>query len=225
MRELRLARNTHGEHTVDLCERCHGLWFDRHESVQLGAGAILELFEAVHAAPSPARSGLPARLPCPRCGIALADTHDLQRNTRFRYWRCPRGHGRFTPFVQFLREKDFIRPLSRAEVERLRAQVTSVRCSGCGAGVELARDMVCAYCRAPIEMLDPDAAARTLESLAATGARGRHIDLERLADALLLRPVRPAGSGQAFDTTAPSAMGLDLVAFGIGSLLAWAAPD
>jgi hypothetical protein len=216
MRGLALARNTHGEHTVDLCERCHALWFDRHESAQLGPAAILELFEAVHAAPPPARTGLPTRLPCPRCGIALADTHDLQRSTRFRYWRCPRGHGRFTPFVQFLREKDFMRPLSRQEVERLRAQVASVRCTGCGASVELARDMVCGYCRSPVEMLDPEAAARTLATLA-EARHGRSVDVDRLADALLTAPAVERGANRT--------IGLDLLALGIGALVDWAHPD
>jgi hypothetical protein len=35
---------------------------------------------------------------------------------RFSYWRCPDEHGRLTPFFQFLREKQFVRSLTPAEL-------------------------------------------------------------------------------------------------------------
>ena len=55
-----------------------------------------------------------APLPCPRCETVLTLTQDLQHTTRFSYYRCRYGHGRLTPFFQFLREKNFIRPLDAA---------------------------------------------------------------------------------------------------------------
>jgi len=185
MRALVLGRKPHGKCVVDLCEGCHALWLDTHESVQLTPGAIVSLFREVSAAGLPMRRGLPAALRCPRCKAALAQPHDLRHSTRFSYWRCGKGHGRFTPFVQFLREKDFIRPLTPAELERLKAQVRTIRCSGCGAPVDLQRDMVCSFCRAPIEALDPAAVGDTLKSLSNAEARRTTIDVDALADAVI----------------------------------------
>ncbi len=165
MRAVAVARTPHGECDVDLCDRCHALWFDAFESAQLAPAAILALFREVARAPDPSRRALPSSMRCPRCRSMLANTQDLRHDTRFGYWRCPKGHGRLTPFVQFLREKAFIRPLSQQELARLKEHVRSIRCSGCGASVELARDMVCRYCGVPVEALDPDALARTVAAL------------------------------------------------------------
>jgi ssDNA-binding Zn-finger/Zn-ribbon topoisomerase 1 len=154
MRARMLERMPHGQASIDLCDGCGGMWFDQHESLQLTPGATLELFREVAAVKLPTSRATPARLPCPRCSAPLAETQDLQRTTRFRYWRCGRGHGRYTPYLQFLLEKNFIRPLSPAEFERLKGQVKSVRCSGCGAAVDLERSATCSYCRVPIVALD-----------------------------------------------------------------------
>jgi len=191
MRALVLERKPHGECVVDLCDGCHALWLDTHESVQLTPGAIVSLFREVNAAGAPTRRGLPATLQCPRCRASLAQTRDLRHSTRFSYWRCAKGHGRFTPFVQFLREKDFIRPLTPAELERLKAHVRTIRCSGCGAPIDLARDMVCSFCRAPVEALDPAAVATTLKSLGEAEAKRTTIDVDALADAIIASNRRP----------------------------------
>ena len=62
----------------------------------------------------------------------------MQRNTRFEYLRCPNGHGRLTTFVEFLKEKDFIRPLSARQIAELRESLQTINCSSCGAAVDLA---------------------------------------------------------------------------------------
>jgi len=211
MRVLVLGRKAHGEVAVDLCHECHALWFDAHESVQLTPGAIVTLFREVHGAPAPARRALPASMQCPRCRATLAQTHDLRHSTRFSYWRCPKGHGRFTPFVQFLREKDFIRPLTQPEIERLKAHIRTIRCSGCGAPVDLAREMVCGFCRAPVEALDPAAVPATLDALDKAEARRQHVDVDALADAILdaHRTPRPAASSSAATTSG------DLISAGV----------
>jgi len=196
MRPLALEQLPHGELVVDLCARCRALWFDAFESVRLTAGATLALFEAVRAAEAPAHVEQRA-LACPRCRTGLVETRDLRHTTRFVYWRCPRGHGRFTPFVQFLREKDFLRPLGPREVERLRLQVRSVRCTGCGAPVDLSRDARCRYCAAPIEAFDADAAAATVRELASSARAA--IDVDRLADALLGGGARGSRDGTPVD--------------------------
>jgi hypothetical protein len=184
MRQVVLGRKLSGDAVVDLCVPCHLLWFDAFESVQLTPGGTLALFEAIRDGATADRRPVPSRLGCPRCAAPLAFTQDLQRTTRFTYHRCPRGHGRLTPFVQFLREKDFIRPLPPADIARLAAQVKVIRCSGCGAPVDLARDPACGHCGAPIAVLDPDAVARTVGALKDAEAKRTTIDVEALMDGL-----------------------------------------
>jgi endogenous inhibitor of DNA gyrase (YacG/DUF329 family) len=150
---------------LDLCEHCHGIWFDRRESLRLTPGATVRLFEIIHdAPPAPATPSAPKRS-CPRCQDPLVETSDRQRNTPFRYWRCGRGHGRYITFFDFLREKEFIRPLDAAQLEALRQHARSVNCSNCGAPIDLRTASRCTYCRTPLSMLDFAQVERTLERL------------------------------------------------------------
>lgn len=165
MRSLALARAPLAPISIDLCDDCQAIWFDATESQQLTPGAVIELFRAIGSSQATHREAYPALLPCPRCTTPLSFTQDLQHTTRFTYYRCRHGHGRFTPFVQFLREKNFIRPLDPKELERLRAVVTTVRCVSCGAPVPLDRSAVCPYCGAPVMLLDPDAVQQALDRL------------------------------------------------------------
>jgi Transcription factor zinc-finger len=205
-----LERTPHGEVVVDLCVRCHALWFDAFESVRLTPAATVALFEAVRAAEEPVRAELQS-LACPRCRAGLVETHDVRHTTRFVYWRCPRGHGRFTPFVQFLREKDFLRPLAPREIERLKVHVRTIRCTGCGAPVDLSRDARCAYCAGPIEAFDVGAAAATVRALEDRTAARARIDVDGLAEALL-------GAGASRPRAGHP---LDLVETGLRVLAAW----
>ncbi len=148
--------------TIDLCHSCGAFWFDADESLALTPGATLELFVAIGKQSRERRPpvGSPT---CPRCRQRLAQTSDMQRATRFSYWRCPADHGRFITFAEFLREKDFVRPLSAEELARLRASVKMVHCSSCGAPIDLERTSTCGYCRAPVSVLD----ARQVETIVA----------------------------------------------------------
>ena len=87
--------------------------------------------------------------------------------------------------MQFLLEKSFVRPLPPLELERLRAAVGTVRCNGCGAAIDLAKDPACRYCRAPVAVLDPDALAQTVAALSAAETARHHIDPVAMADALM----------------------------------------
>ena len=78
----------------------------------------------------------------------------MQRTTRFEYLRCPNGHGRLTSFFNFLREKDFIRPLTPQQITDLRHSLQAVNCSNCGAAVDLATGAACSHCGSPLSMLD-----------------------------------------------------------------------
>lgn len=186
MRRQVYPRKLMGTEDLDLCFDCQAIWFDAHESEQLTPGAVLDLFRAIEGgrgdgAPRP----LPATLRCVSCRDALALTHDIQRNNRFVYYRCPSGHGRFTTFLQFLREKNFVRSATPAEIERLRAAVAQVRCSSCGAPVDIASQAECPYCHAPIAILDPDAMRNALAEYSAAEAHDHKVDPQAALDALL----------------------------------------
>lgn len=149
---------------IDGCPICQVFWFDTYESLQLAPGAILRLFRLIgrHAS-AVQRPADTAR--CPRCGRGLALAHDMQRDVRFEYYRCPDGHGRLITFVNFLREKNFVRPLSPDQVEALRRQLRVVRCSNCGAPVDLVRGSTCAHCGSPLSMLDMAQARNLIATL------------------------------------------------------------
>ena len=171
MRSLALGRDPLSPLTIDACDNCQALWLDATESQQMTPGALLEVFRAIGTSRPQSRAPFPAILPCPRCTTPLSLTRDIRKTTRFTYYRCRRGHGRFTPYAQFLREKDFIRPLAAAEITRLRASVTTVRCVSCGGPVVLEGSAVCPYCGAPVMLLEPDAIAKALAQLDSAEAR------------------------------------------------------
>jgi hypothetical protein len=149
------------------CASCNLFWFDNTSSIQLSPKAVLGLFEAIGKASTTARTPLASNFSCPRCRSALAFTHDLQRTTRFTFWRCPLDRGQLITFNQFLREKNFIRAPSPAELERLRATVKQIACSQCGAPIDLEKDNACPHCGAAVALIDPDGVAKALHDLAA----------------------------------------------------------
>lgn len=203
---------------LDICWSCRAIWFDGQESAQLSPAGVVALFRAIHEntrEPQP----LAAAMRCPRCPEALALRQDLVRTGRIAYYRCLGGHGRLTLFNQFLIEKGFVRALRPAELATLRAQVAQVRCSGCGAPVDLVRDTACGHCRAPIAVLDADAVRKALAtwSQAAAPAPPSSPRHDLVADLLMAhererrRHHRP--SAQARDDV------LDLVAVGLAAVV------
>jgi len=164
--------------TLDLCHACGALWFDGRESLQLTPGAVIELFARIHAEAAARQPLAATALACPRCARGLLRTTDQQRSTRFSYWRCGGGHGRFITFAEFLREKNFVRPLDARELAELRSHVHSVRCSSCGAGIDLERGSECTYCRSPVSMLDPGQVEKMLRGLHAAETERQTVDPE-----------------------------------------------
>ena len=195
MQTLDFERVLLGRVALDFCFPCQLLWLDDHESTQLAPEGVISVFKALDEHRAPTRNPLPELLDCPRCNSRLTLTHDLQRTTHFSYYRCSWGHGRLTPFVQFLLEKNFVRPLSGAELTALKARVRTVQCSNCGAPVDLECDTACPFCRSPLAILDPDAVAKALHELDAVAVQRKTIDVDLLADALTMRPPDPTGSG------------------------------
>jgi hypothetical protein len=157
-----LPHNYHGAVRVDLCFACAGIWFDHLGSIELSPAAVIELFKEINSHLDDSRRPVANRLTCPRCNDALELGFDLCKSGRFTYFRCLRGDGRFTPFFQFLREKQFVRSLTPLELQRVRSQVRQIRCSECGAPIDLEHASQCQYCHAPVSFLDPDAVEKAL---------------------------------------------------------------
>ncbi|HWZ73329.1 MAG TPA: hypothetical protein VN326_17875 [Casimicrobiaceae bacterium] len=150
---------------VGSCAPCNLLWFDQSGSIRLTPRAVLGLFQYIGTAAGAARTPLASAFRCPRCSDALALTYDLQRSTRFTYWRCANDHGQLFTFNQFLREKNFIRSPTLAELNKLRETVRQISCSQCGGPIDLTKDTACTHCGAPIALVDPDGVAKAVHEL------------------------------------------------------------
>lgn len=151
--------------TAEVCPPCQAFWFDHGKDFQLSPRSTLELMKYIGEHTSPAKPVLRQDLTCPQCGGTLTLAHDIARNVRFTYWNCPNDHGHFIGFFEFLKEKNFIHPLSPQEIQKLRESVHSVNCSSCGASIDLAANSVCPYCHSPITMLDLKEQQQMLEQL------------------------------------------------------------
>jgi Zn-finger nucleic acid-binding protein len=162
---------------IDLCADCRGLWFDPYESLRLSPGATLKLF-ALMAEPGSAGRPLPQTMRCPRCSARLALTHDMQHTTRFQYWQCPQHHGHLITFLEFLKEKDFIRPLTPQQLAELRQNVQTVNCSNCGGPIDLIKESVCPHCSSALSMLD-------MKQMAQMVAQLKKADQPRAVDPML----------------------------------------
>ena len=139
---------------IDLCAACQSFWFDKFESLKLAPASTLKLIKLIGEHSTAAKPTLVTNLKCSRCATRLQLTHDMTRSTKFAYWRCNNGHGRFITFFDFLREKNFIRPLSTHEIDELRRNIQVVNCSNCGAPVDLTSASSCAHCGSPLSILD-----------------------------------------------------------------------
>jgi hypothetical protein len=161
---------------IDLCEPCQSFWFDGRESLQLSPAATLALFRIIgeHVAQPQLRDADLAK--CPRCKGRLRRTQDMQRNTRFEYFKCPNDHGRLIAFFEFLKEKDFIKPLTARQIAELRQNLQFVNCSNCGAPVDLAATAACAHCRSPLSMLDMAQAEKVVAQLRNADRSDRPVD-------------------------------------------------
>ncbi|MEQ1757525.1 MAG: zf-TFIIB domain-containing protein [Vicinamibacterales bacterium] len=162
--------------TLDICHACHVFWFDSRESIQLTPASTLRLFRLIGEQSSPARRALEAGSKCPRCGLSLKLVHDLQRATRFEYRRCPREHGRLITFFDFLREKNFLTPMSPAQIDQLRRNVDSVNCSNCGAAIDLTHRSTCGHCGSALSIIDVNQAERLVAELRAADRSGQPVD-------------------------------------------------
>jgi Zn-finger nucleic acid-binding protein len=165
MQRQELAGHIGREVEIDLCDPCQAIWFDSRENLQLTPGATLALFRVIgeHVARPAPRDGDIAK--CPRCNAQLRRTRDMQRSTRFEYFRCPNNHGRLSTFFEFLKEKDFVKPLTPLQINELRKSVQTINCSNCGAPIDLAKTTACGHCGSALSMLDMQQAEKLIAQL------------------------------------------------------------
>ena len=168
---------------INACEACNLFWFDKLESVRLTPKSVIGLFQFIGKSGA-ARRTIAATFRCPRCALPLAVTHDLQRTTRFTYWRCSKDGGQLIAFNQFLREKNFIRTPTPAELAKLRSTVRQIACSQCGAPVDLQTDSACTHCGSPIALIDSDGVTKALQELAAGSAAPSSVSPDAMRKAL-----------------------------------------
>ena len=188
MVKKRFEHKLHGEVVLDLCFACQGIWFDDFESVQITPGGIIELFKLIQEHRDAQRLPLRDPLHCPRCNEKLLHGLDVAKHGgKFNYHRCLQKHGRFTTFAQFMIEKGFVRQLSSAEISELAAKVGTIRCSGCGASVDIRKDHACTHCRSAITILDPEAVEQALTRYQHAEIKRTTRDVELLGDAIVMR--------------------------------------
>jgi Zn-finger nucleic acid-binding protein len=150
---------------IDICHACQCFWFDARESVSLTPGSTLTLFRIIGEKLTRPQHSNADLARCPRCKGRLRRTQDMQRATRFEYLNCPNGHGRLISFFDFLREKDFIRPLTAQQIAELRQNVGSVNCANCGGPVDLNKGASCSHCGTALSMLDMKQAEKLVAQL------------------------------------------------------------
>ena len=184
----RFRRKLNGEVELDLCFACQGVWFDEYESLQLAPAGVIELFKLIHEHRGDQRLPLASPLRCPRCREALVHAQDLVKSGPFNYLRCEQHHGRFITFGQFMIEKGFVRQVTGAELDELKLRIGAVRCTGCGAPVDIRKDSACSHCGAPIATLDTHAVEQALAGYQqAATKQATSPDPAVLAEAILLR--------------------------------------
>ena len=165
MHPHRLDGHMGREVEIDVCASCQSIWFDARENLQLTPGATLGVFRLI--GEKVARPSVEHRdiAKCPRCQAQLRRTQDMQRNTKFEYFRCPNEHGRLIAFFDFLKEKDFVKPLTPNQIAELRRNVQIINCSNCAAPIDLAKSSDCSHCGSPLSMLDMQQAERLVSQL------------------------------------------------------------
>jgi ribosomal protein L31 len=186
MQTFRCQHKVDGELTLDLCFDCHSIWFDKFESLQMAPSGVLELFRLIHEHRDDARQPWREVLKCPRCDERLVQCFDVCKNGKFSYHRCLNQHGRFTGFSALMMEKGFVRQLDGEQIEALAQKIQIVRCSACGAPIDIRTQTVCGYCHAPIAILDPQSVEKALGGLAQSASREKHVDPIALVDGLLV---------------------------------------
>lgn len=185
---LTLAGNNGHPVELDLCFTCQGMWFDPQENLKLAPAGVADLFKMLHEQRDAPRQPLAnaSTMQCPRCMGGLTQGFDVVRSGRYITYRCGNGHGRFSPFASFMIEKGFVRMLTQPEIADLAKRLAVIHCTGCGAPVDIRKDVACPHCRSAFSLIDPAAVEQALQGYAkATKAAATPVSAPDLADALI----------------------------------------
>jgi|GEM_PF-5517989 len=147
---------------LDICERCHLIWFDDTESVRLsglGMFAVLERMAQVQTIPI--TSALNGQLICPVCQEELREVSNIVSHGRIAHYECPSQHGSLQNFALFLAERGLVRPLLPADLPR-DAGSEPLECLNCGAPVPFGAHQQCAHCASALCRIDIDRAVKRI---------------------------------------------------------------
>ena len=86
------------------------------------------------------------------------------------------------PFFEFLRSQGLVRGLTPQEVDALKQKVVSIKCSSCGAPIDLQTQTKCASCGSSLAIVDVDHLGDAL----------RQLDADARADATVSGAPAPA---------------------------------
>jgi hypothetical protein len=194
MQALRLAGHYGQQVEIDLCPPCHLVWFDVVESARLAGPGLLALIGEMAAAQALAHQPLKPDLACPHCHSTVRTVHNQTRWGKSLQLECPRRHGAWQSFGQFLNEKGLLRAMSSADRARALARDGALHCVGCGSALA-AGDELCRSCGAVPALVDVARLARALDPEGATEAHAVH----RTASAATLLQCQACGAAQAAD--------------------------
>lgn len=162
MQRLALAGHYGRPVELDLCPRCHLVWFDQTEAARLAGVGLLELIGAMAGSQSLPHETLSERAGCPRCHAALKTVHNRSRWGASLQLECRNRHGAYQSFAQFLQEKGLLRPMSRVDRARLLEQHGQLDCVNCGGAIGR-DDEQCPFCRSVPSLLDLARLAHALD--------------------------------------------------------------
>lgn len=176
---------------LDLCHPCELIWFDKLENIRLSASGVLTLMRAMSQGLDGARPVLPEALGCPRCEAVLRTEPRRKGPATWQVRACPEGHGQLVRYLDYLTERDCVKPLSGSRLEELRQHVQQVRCSGCGASVSLTGpEAACTHCGAALSVLDAAATAEALSRLQEEQERRSEPDPDMVAADMVMARLR-----------------------------------
>lgn len=158
---------------IDLCAPCHLVWFDTVESARLSGPGLLTLIGEMAAAQSLAHQPLRPGIGCPHCRSPVRTVHNRTRWGPSLQLECPRRHGAWQTFGQFLNEKGLLRPMSSADRARALQRPGGLHCVNCGGAVGAA-DTVCPWCQSTPAVVDVARLAHALDPEGATAAHAVH---------------------------------------------------